>query len=155
MRAIDWRSGCAIFTPSAAAATKPHRRQPARRDERAGYVDRKLLADTVLVPAHVGDDERILGGGASQLAEDAFGPQRELIGRSTDRPSSRRTPCGRGRSPRAAAAIGVPLAARLVDQRRQRQLRVGDDAELGLVVAANLREIGVDVNQPRRRNGRT
>ena len=49
-------------------------------------------------------------------------------------------------------AIGVTLAARFVGERRQRELRIGAHAELGLIVAADLGEIGVDVNQPRRRN---
>ena len=47
--------------------SEPHRRQPARRDERAGHGDRKLLADAVLVPADVGDDEPVLGNRLAQL----------------------------------------------------------------------------------------
>ena len=130
-----------------------HRRQPARRDERAGHGDRKLLADAVLVPADVGDDEAVFGHGLAQLAEDPLGPHRELIRAPLMIPVRRRTPC----RPRAISSRRRPrsrwlLPRAAVGERAERQLRVGDDAELGRVVAADLRRVGVDVDQPRRRN---
>ena len=57
--------------------SEPHRRQPARRDERAWHGDRELLADAVLVPADVGDDVAVLGHRLAQLAEDALRAHRD------------------------------------------------------------------------------
>ena len=43
-------------------------------------------------------------------------------------------------------------AARHLGEHAERGLGVGDDAEVGRIVAADLRRVGVDVDQPRRRN---
>ena len=131
-----------------------HRRQPARRDERARHGDRELLADAVLVPADVGDDE---ARPRARPCAARSGCARAAAG--TD-PSSTARPSSSANSLAAARDLVAQrgrdrawrLPARRLDERRKRELRVGDDAELGLVVAADLREVGVDVDQARRRN---
>jgi len=50
------------------------------------------------------------------------------------------------------AAIAARYAAGRVGQRPECRLRVGDHAELGRIVAADLRGVGVHVHQPRRGN---
>ena len=132
--------------------SKPHGRQAARGDERARDIDRELLADAVLVPADVGHDIGIGRGRLPQLAQDAFGPKRELIRGPLPRPvTGELLPATRDLFMQWSA-IGVPLAARFIRQRRQRQLGVSDDPQFGLVIAADLSHVGVDVNQPGRRN---
>ncbi len=132
--------------------TEAHRRQTAGRDERARHGDRKLLRDAVLVPADVGDDESVGGDGASQIALDPLGPHRELIRRplmlvvrhefpAPSRDVLWKLPRLRGLTP-----------ARSLGEHGERGLRIGDHAELGRIIPADLRRVRVDVHQARRRN---
>src|SRR5262249_58000448 len=71
-----------------------HRRQAARSDERSGNAEWILLADAVLVPADVGDDEGIVGQRFFQLGENALRAHRVLIRRPLMGPVLRERPPG-------------------------------------------------------------
>ena len=148
------RSGCASLTPSAAAGPNPIVARPLGVMNVPGHGDRELLADAVLVPADVGDDEAVFGHRLAQLAEDALGTHRVLARAVLVGPVGGEGAAPVARSPaRSAAAVAVLHALRRGGaSAAQRQLRVGDDAELGREVAADLGDVGVDVDQARRRD---
>ena len=115
--------------------TEAHRRQAARRDERAGHGDRKLLRHAVLVPADVGDQEPVLGQRAPQVAQDALGPHRELARTSTDGRScaaNSRRPAGDVVAQRSARAVlhvrAPPPPARQAPPSRRRPRRARSDS---------------------------
>ena len=115
----------ADLDPEHRRRAEAHRRQAARRDEGARHRDRELLRDAVLVPADVGDDEAVLGQRLAQLAEDALGPEGELVGGPLMRPFLRERPAPaanlvagpgrdrgvRGRCAAAASAASASLAS--------------------------------------------
>ena len=84
------RFGCAIFTPSTAEGPKPIVANPLGVMKVPGTVIGKLLADAVLVPADVGDDEAVFGNRGPQLGENPFRPHGKLIRRRADAPNPRR-----------------------------------------------------------------
>ena len=106
--------GWATFTPSTAEGPKPMVARPLGRDERPGNRDRELLADAVLVPAHVGDDEAVLRHRLAQLAEDPLRAEGILVGLPLLAPvGGEGPPRGRDllRASRRACGMRVPRAA--------------------------------------------
>src|SRR5439155_9280613 len=106
----------------------------------------------VLVPAHVGDDEAILGNGLTELGKDSFGAHRVLVRAPLMIPVRCEGLAAAGDLFPETTAIAVDRALRRRRERAERQFRVRDDTELSRIVAADLRLVGVNVNQARWRN---
>ena len=127
------RSGCAIFTPSTAAGPNPIVARPLGVMNVPGTVIGNCWRDAVLVPADVGDDEAVFGHALCAARSECAPDASETDSSSTDDPSSRRTPGGRAAmSSRRRPRSRCFTPARRGRERAERQLRVGDDAELGL-----------------------
>jgi hypothetical protein len=113
----------------------------------------KLLADPVLVPAHVGRDERVARDRRAHVGEDALGAHREgvalgVLAVALDERLAHRPDLARQRE--ALDPLGTSARATR-HQGGQRLLQVRDGADLGRIVAADLGRVDVDVDELRRR----
>src|SRR5689334_17045177 len=96
--------------------TEAHLRETAWCDECAGDIDWKLLTNTVLVPAHIRDDECVGRSRATQLGENAFGAERELRRGPLICPVAGKLSTAARDLFLQRTAIRVPLAARFVSK---------------------------------------
>lgn len=115
----------------------------------AGNGDVELLRDAVLVPAHVGENDRVLRNGLLDVLQDALRRHGEAAVVGNVHVGSLEIRLGLGdllAQTGALDALGAD-ASGLFQKLRQRDLQVGDGADLHRIVAADLGGINVDLKE--------
>ena len=117
---------------------------------------RKLLGQTVLVPADVGDDDGVLGQDGPHLSEDAAGMDRRIV-EAGNRFQSLPPGVLLRHQIRGSRHLGQGpfLLARgdRLQQILEGRFGIGDDAHFGGIVLTDFRRINIDMDQPGGRNG--
>ena len=146
------RSGCAILTPMTADGPKPIVASPLGVMNVPGTVIGNCWPTPFLFQPTSVTMKPSSGTALPQFRKNPFRPQRKLVRVPLVIPVRGECLAASGDLVSEASAIAMRRPTGGGGQGRQRELRVGDDAQLGRVVPADLRLVRVDVNQTRRRN---
>ena len=130
---------------------EPHGGVAAGRENGSRREDRKLLSHTVLVPAHIGGDQRVARQNLAHCREDAFRPHWiRRVADMLDVALSEIFAVGSNLAHQVLvlAAGGIEFL-RLANQDAQRLLEIGHGADLHGVITADLARIDVNVDELR------